>query len=480
MSILSDLSQKWEGRIVDDKFLLQEWLGGSEHSAVFLTQRSGPAAAQPAALKLVSAAGFSSRAFDEEAQLSRWRDSARLIHPNLIRLFECGRATLDGQNFLYLVMELAEEDLGQILPMRPLSSEEISGMLPPTLDALAFLHKSGFVHARLQPANIMAVQDQLKLSLDGLGKSGEATLMKTAYDAPELATGKLSPPADSWSLGAMLVAVLTQNVPQAQGRPGGPGETAIPASIAQPFREIAQQCLRLDPGARATVNQIASQLNGTAPAAASDPIPAPTTPVTAPTAPLAAAADTYPASSPTADSLASTPLPPPRSLARPSIILPIIVAALLVAFLLARKPKSQPPPQPAPASQNQSPANPPPASPPASVATTPVEKPANASHSRGRVLHQALPEVSQSSLGTVKGRVKVSIRVSVSPSGNVTQARITSAGPSRYFASRSLESARHWKFDPPKVNDQPVSSEWLLRFEFTRNSKRTFPSQTRP
>jgi hypothetical protein len=40
MSSLIDISKQWEGRIVDGKFPLQKWLGGSEHSAVFLTERS--------------------------------------------------------------------------------------------------------------------------------------------------------------------------------------------------------------------------------------------------------------------------------------------------------------------------------------------------------------------------------------------------------------------------------------------------------
>ena len=69
---------------------------------------------------------------------------------------------------LYVVMEYAEENLSEILPQRPLSSAEARDMLPPVLDALAYLHGKGFVQGRLKPSNIMAVADQVKLSSDGL------------------------------------------------------------------------------------------------------------------------------------------------------------------------------------------------------------------------------------------------------------------------------------------------------------------------
>ena len=49
---LIDVGKNWEGRVIDGKFPLLQWLGGSEDSAVFLTERrgSGP---QKAAIKLI-------------------------------------------------------------------------------------------------------------------------------------------------------------------------------------------------------------------------------------------------------------------------------------------------------------------------------------------------------------------------------------------------------------------------------------------
>src|ERR1700693_5262913 len=167
MSTPTELWKSWEGRVVDEKFPLRQWLGSSDHSAVFLTQRSG-AGSQKAAIKLIRAEGS-----DQDAQLSRWAGAARLSHLHLIRLFECGRAAIDGTRLLYIVMEYAEENLAEILPLRPLAAEEAHEMLRPTAGTLAYLHQSGLAHGRIRPSNIMAVDNQLKISADGLGKIGE-------------------------------------------------------------------------------------------------------------------------------------------------------------------------------------------------------------------------------------------------------------------------------------------------------------------
>jgi TonB family protein len=96
------------------------------------------------------------------------------------------------------------------------------------------------------------------------------------------------------------------------------------------------------------------------------------------------------------------------------------------------------------------------------------------------VLHPVAADVSPGAQSTVKGHVKVSVQVFVDASGNVSQATLTSAGPSKYFASKALAAARMWKFDPPKLDGQPTPSEWSLRFEFGRNSKQVFPNQIKP
>ena len=187
----------------------------------------------------------------------RWKAARELSHPNLIRIFEAGRCELDGTALLYVVEEYAEENLSQILPERALTAEETRGMLPPILRALQYVHDKGFVHGHIQPSNILAIGDQVKLSSDSLVVAGERSSgagATSAYDPPEAATGVASTAGDVWQLGMTLVEALTQRLPVwDRGRPSAP---EVPAAVPEPFREIAAHCLQMDAGKRWTLAQI--------------------------------------------------------------------------------------------------------------------------------------------------------------------------------------------------------------------------------
>src|SRR5215831_14778625 len=276
--------KSWEGRVVE-VFPLQQWLGGSDHSAVFLTEI--PGASQRAAIKLVEAATGP----DAEQQASRLRAAAKVSHPNLLRVFQAGQTTIDDTNVVYVVMECADDDLSQILPTRPLENTEVSALLPPLLGALSHLHGNGLVHGRIKPSNVLAVGDRLKLSSDQIAPFANQNShhrRRDAYDAPETAAGIVSPAGDVWSLGATLVAALTQKVSFGEDAQRDPG---LPASLSEPYRTIARECLHLDPKKRWSLQQIEAQLKPetksvTPPAvttpAASSPVPAASAPVITP------------------------------------------------------------------------------------------------------------------------------------------------------------------------------------------------------
>ena len=431
-----ELWKNWESRLIDEKFPLRQWLGGSEHSAVFLTERSEKES-QKLAIKLIP-----SEDLDEDAQLSRWADAAKLSHPHLIRLFECGRSQIDETPFLYVVMEFAEEDLAQILPQRPLSPAEVTEMLPPTAEALAFLHQAGFAHTRIKPSNIMAVDNQLKISADAIRKTGERDSARdaTAYTAPEVATGGVSPAADVWSLGIMLLAVLTQHEPELRN---GDLQVAVPETIPAPFGDIAQRCLRVDPRQRCTAGQILSKFQVQEPPAAK---------------PEESVSEKRP---------------------RRWIVVPIAVALLFLVALIGSKYIFQKPTIP-PAENHPAESQTAPADVPAAQSHAPFAekaKPTRKAGARGSVLQQVLPDVSRQAQSTITGRVKVGVRVAVDASGNVSQAKLASAVTSKYFANLALGAARRWKFNPPQVNGQAATSEWLLRFQFGRTSTQVFASE---
>ena len=440
----------WEGRTVDGKFPLRRWLGGSDHSAVFLTDLGG---SQKAVIKLIAAS------LNADRQLSRWATAAKLSHSHLIRLFEMGRCRFDGTPLLYLVMEYAEEDLSQIIPQRPLTPAEVGDMLPPVLDTLSYLHSKGLVHSRIRPSNILAVADQLKLSTDGIssrGESDEKPTSLTIYDAPEVASGEIFPAIDVWSLGVTLVVALTQNPPAIRAKDQTEQkDPVVPETIPEPFRSIARESLHRQVKQRCTI----ADIKGWRPPQQPTPVP-----VVAP------------------ESLTKS------NRFRWRIAVPVALALVAVVVIVGQKllaphdvaPAAQPATQPEPTPSEHS--TPPTVAPadlphPAAPITRPVNNQKNSSVTEGDVLHQVIPDVPRSASNTITGRIKVKVRVDVDASGKVTNATLTTPGPSKYFANLALRAAQQWEFTAPQVNGQPTPSTWALLFEFSKTSTKAFPSR---
>jgi TonB family protein len=432
---------KWEGRVVDGKFPLRQWLGGSDHSAVFLTERPGQT--QKVAIKLIAADA------ESDHQLSRWRAAAQLSHPNLMRIFEAGRCQIDGTPLLYLLMEYAEEDLSQILPQRPLAPSEVTDLLPALLDALSYLHGKGLVHGRVKPSNVQAMGDELKLSADQIALFAEphSAGRRDVYDAPETAAGIASPAGDVWSIGVTLVAALTQNVTFVEAveaatsqRDPGP-QHAVP----QPFRGIARECLHLDPKRRCSIAEIQARLQPEGRSVPAEP---------------------------------EAPPPPKRPVNRNLIFAIFLAMAMLTGFVVFHSrgknvtaPTTATSEQPTPQASPE--AAPAPAANPRVQQSTPTptpQPPKKAATTRGEVAHQVLPDVPQSARNTITGTIKVNVQVQVDSSGTVTAAKLTHPGPSQYFARLALKAAQQWEFSPPAADGRPADSTWVIQFRYKRAS----------
>jgi TonB family protein len=469
---MAEAWKKWEGQVVNREFELLRYLGGSEHSAVFLTKREREP--REVAIKLIPANA------EPELQLSWWELAAKLSHPHLLRLFQTGRCELDGTELLYAVTEYAEESLAQIIPYRALTPEETRDMLQSVLDGLAYIHGKGFVHGHITPSNIMAVGDQIKVSGDGLCGAGESSRVLGAtsgYAAPETADGGgMSAAADVWSLGMTLVESLTQRPPVWDGTETA--EPVVPETLPDPFFDIASHCLRRNPQSRWTVAEIARRLQ--------QPTLAPRT----------------------KESVESQGRP-----RKWSYVIPVVAVGLLLVVLglramhrhasaepgasstiesqtaqaeaKQRSEAGQPPPVSGDSDKEQAaavPAAPKPAPAASSKSATRHAGGENsgASRAQGEVAQQVLPDVSRSALRTINGRLKVRVKVTVDSSGNVTAARFDSRGPSKYFADRTLQAAQRWTFKPPQVSGQAVPSEWILKFEFVKSGTIVHPAQILP
>jgi TonB family protein len=473
--------KRWEGRTVAGRFPLKTCLGGTDHHAVFLTSMPGAAGSKEAVIRLSSADGV-----EGQKQLLQWQAAAELSHPNLIRIYEAGRSELDGVELIYAVEEYAEENLAQILPDRALTPEEAREMLAPVLRAVQFLHDKGLVHGRIQPSNILASGDQVKLASDTVSLPraiDRDERVASIYHPPESAMGAVLAPADVWQLGVTLVEALTQRLPRFdlnQNR-----LAALPDGIPQPLREIVENCLRTDPTKRWTVTQIADRLQGRQPEAALGPVAVPAITGAALPAPTSAASG--------------------RGSAKWLYAMPFIMAIAIVIFLIARPktPRSglgsageaqskqaQPvvAPEHAQSARTSTQAEPKP-NPTSSggasgdtkiggaaTTTTSGAEAGLGTPDENGVVHRVLPQVSAGALRTVRGTIKVRARVTVDSAGNVTKARIESGGPSKYFSRIALEAARDWKFAPAQAGESG-DREWNLQFDFNR--KKTDASSVR-
>lgn len=81
-------------------------------------------------------------------------------------------------------------------------------------------------------------------------------------------------------------------------------------------------------------------------------------------------------------------------------------------------------------------------------------------------VNEVLPAVSRGALNTVRGTIRVSIRVTLDQSGAVVAATADEPGPSRYFERHSLEAARKWTFTPATAE---APRTMLVRFYFKRS-----------
>jgi TonB family protein len=477
---MADTWKQWEGTTVDGKFRLERYLGGSEHSVVFLTEAGSPAG--KATIKFVPALP---QALD--FQRSAWEQASRLSHPHLIRLFGSGQCRLGNMDLVYAVMEYAEENVAQILPARALTADETRDVLKPVLAALKYLHQKGLAHGSLKPTNVLAVQDQLKLSIDQVRTFGKPGLAQDSsiYAAPEVAREGARAPSDAWSLGAIVAEVLTQRPPVRSSS----GQIVVPPNLPEPFGDIASHCLVESPQDRWTLVRVEQRLAGIASQAEGNRATSP--------------APVQQADRPSAGNLRASEVevgeaPAELGSGRRYMVAGISFLLILVAIYAgsqmfrrgaqentsAASTSSAAAPNAAREAENPSPSSPAPASPtPESSAPTspPAQPPANnAASSAGQVLERTQPNVSASARATITGKVRVRVNLAVDESGKVSDARFITPGPSQYFASRAMEAARRWTFTPPQVNGQPSASKWVVSFTFTRKGVDASAEQSQP
>lgn len=213
------------GDTVANRYRVAGVLGRGGFGAVYAGEHLGTQ--QPVAIKMLQA--DSSDPLAEQRFYREARITAKLSHPNTVRVFDVGR---DQDGPLFLVMELLRgRTLEQVLqgltalrrPMTELEAIEVGSAI---LRSLAEAHAAGLVHRDLKPANVMlhrvaGLPDQLKVLDFGCSHSADSNLTAQgavvgtpSYMSPEQCMGDdIDARADLYALGVILFRCVTLRLP---------------------------------------------------------------------------------------------------------------------------------------------------------------------------------------------------------------------------------------------------------------------------
>lgn len=214
------------GDVVAGRYRITGVLGRGGFGAVYAGEHLGTH--QPVAIKMLTAGDKESDAaqrFYREARIT-----ARLTHPNTVRVFDVGQAENDGP--IYLVMELLRgPSLEQVLTRlaelrRPMTEAEALAVADPILRSLSEAHAAGLVHRDLKPANVMlhcvpGSTPVVKVLDFGCSHTADSNLTSEGivigtpgYMSPEQCRGQaVDPRSDLYALGVILYRGVVGRLP---------------------------------------------------------------------------------------------------------------------------------------------------------------------------------------------------------------------------------------------------------------------------
>jgi eukaryotic-like serine/threonine-protein kinase len=202
------------------RYRILDFLGAGAMGEVYLAE--DPHIERKLAIKTVRLVGRPQEVDDRKKRLLREaRAAGRLLHPNVVTLFDAGEA----EGLLYLAFEFVEgTDLASRLEKGPLSLREVLRIARQAADALHYAHGQGIVHRDIKPSNILLdPRGRVKVADFGIAKmAGQSTELTMAgsvmgspqYLSPEQIRGEdLDGRSDIFSLGVVLYELLSGNRP---------------------------------------------------------------------------------------------------------------------------------------------------------------------------------------------------------------------------------------------------------------------------
>jgi serine/threonine-protein kinase len=156
--------------------------------------------------------------FQREAQAA-----ARLVHPNIVQVFDSGQDDSTGQYFI--VMEYIQgSSCAEILRDDGwVEVDEAISIIDQACEGLHYAHRHGVVHRDVKPGNLLRAREgDVKLADFGIAKATEqssitqvgSVLGTAAYLAPEQARGEeAGPRADLYALGVVTYQLISGRLP---------------------------------------------------------------------------------------------------------------------------------------------------------------------------------------------------------------------------------------------------------------------------
>ena len=148
---------EYEGRKIAGAYTLGKLLRSEGRNGFFATADT---AGKAAVIRLTEPH------YDEDELLKRWRQVSDMHQSNLIGIEHFGKADFDGVAITYALMEADDANLGDVLRERPLTLTETMQVARSVHGALSALHASGLVHEHIEPENVLAVGESVKLRSD--------------------------------------------------------------------------------------------------------------------------------------------------------------------------------------------------------------------------------------------------------------------------------------------------------------------------
>jgi len=148
---------EYEGRKIAETYTLGKLLRSEGRNGFFATADT---TGNAAVIRLTEAH------YDEDELLKRWRQVADMHEANLIGIERFGQTDFDGVAITYALMEANDANLADVLRERPLTLTETMQVARAVHAALTALHASGLVHEHVEPVNVLAVGETVKLRSD--------------------------------------------------------------------------------------------------------------------------------------------------------------------------------------------------------------------------------------------------------------------------------------------------------------------------